>query len=55
MSQAPHAVQMRPGVKMGNTFLTDLMIYDGLTCGIRGIHMGKIVVTFFGNRISSVL
>ncbi|KAJ3616635.1 hypothetical protein Zmor_011770 [Zophobas morio] len=40
MSQAPHAVQMRPGVKMGNTFLTDLMIYDGLTCGIRGIHMG---------------
>lgn len=39
MSQAPHVVHMRPGVKMGNVPLADSMIQDGLTDAFNNIHM----------------
>ncbi len=41
MSQAPHAVHMRNGTKMGNTELVDTMIKDGLWDAFNGYHMGN--------------
>ena len=40
MSQSPHAVNMRNGVKFGNTELTDTMIKDGLWDVFNDYHMG---------------
>jgi len=40
MSQAPHAVQLRGGVKMGNASLTDTMLLDGLTDAFNAYSMG---------------
>ena len=40
MSNAPHAVQMRNGLKMGNGNLIDVMIHDGLTDIFNNYHMG---------------
>jgi len=40
MSMAPHAVQMRAGVKMGNATLVDTMIHDGLWEAFNNYHMG---------------
>lgn len=40
MSNAPHVVNIRSGIKMGNTDLIDTMIYDGLTDAFNNIHMG---------------
>lgn len=40
MSLAPHAVQIRAGVKFGPTTLVDTMLHDGLTDPFHGIHMG---------------
>jgi acetyl-CoA C-acetyltransferase len=40
MSNAPHAVLMRPGVKMGPATLVDTMISDGLTDAFSTRHMG---------------
>ncbi|XP_001951861.2 acetyl-CoA acetyltransferase, cytosolic isoform X2 [Acyrthosiphon pisum] len=40
MSNAPHVVNIRSGVKMGNTELIDTMLYDGLTDAFNNIHMG---------------
>ncbi|KAL2082166.1 hypothetical protein ACEWY4_021984 [Coilia grayii] len=40
MSRAPHTVQMRSGVKMGDTPLQDSIIADGLTDAFHGYHMG---------------
>lgn len=40
MTQAPHAVQLRAGVKFGSTQLIDTMINDGLTDATFNIHMG---------------
>ncbi|MDR3516233.1 MAG: acetyl-CoA C-acetyltransferase [Azospirillaceae bacterium] len=40
MSQAPHVVHLRNGVKMGDATLVDTMIRDGLTCIFNGYHMG---------------
>lgn len=40
MSQAPHAIHMRNGLKMGNGTLVDTMISDGLTDAFSDIHMG---------------
>lgn len=40
MTQAPHAVQMRAGVKLGPATLVDTMINDGLTDAFNDIHMG---------------
>lgn len=40
MSQSPHFVHMRAGVKMGNVQLKDSMVSDGLTDAYKGYHMG---------------
>lgn len=40
MSMSPHAINMRPGVKMGNATLIDTMINDGLTDAFGVVHMG---------------
>lgn len=40
MTLAPHAVQIRAGVKFGSTNLVDTMIHDGLTDAFNDIHMG---------------
>lgn len=40
MSQAPHAIQMRSGVKFGDASLRDTMIVDGLWDAFNDYHMG---------------
>ncbi|MDB2414759.1 acetyl-CoA C-acetyltransferase [Rickettsiales bacterium] len=40
MSQAPHAVHMRNGTKMGNASLVDTVINDGLWEAFNNYHMG---------------
>ena len=40
MSRVPHAILMRPGIKMGNGTLIDTMIHDGLTDAFNHYHMG---------------
>jgi acetyl-CoA C-acetyltransferase len=40
MSQSPHAMHLRNGVKMGNGTLTDTMITDGLWDCFNNYHMG---------------
>ncbi len=40
MSQSPHAMQLRNGVKMGNAAMTDTMINDGLWDVFNNYHMG---------------
>ena len=40
MSQAPHAIHLRDGIKMGDGTMVDTMIFDGLTDAFSGIHMG---------------
>ena len=40
MSNAPHAINMRNGIKMGNGTLIDTMIHDGLWEIFNGYHMG---------------
>lgn len=40
MSQAPHAMHMRDGLKFGDAKFTDTMIYDALTDATDGYHMG---------------
>lgn len=40
MSQAPHAMQLRNGVKMGNATMADTMIVDGLWDAFNNYHMG---------------
>src|SRR3569832_7837 len=40
MSQAPHAANLRDGVKMGDWSLVDTMIKDGLWDAFNGYHMG---------------
>lgn len=40
MSQAPHAVNLRNGTKMGNQQFVDTMIFDALTDAFNGYHMG---------------
>jgi acetyl-CoA C-acetyltransferase len=41
MTQAPHCVQLRAGVKMGGTELVDTMLKDGLWDAFHGYHMGN--------------
>jgi acetyl-CoA C-acetyltransferase len=41
MSQAPHCIHLRNGVKMGNADLIDTMIKDGLWEAFNGYHMGN--------------
>ena len=40
MSQSPHAMQLRNGVKMGNGNMIDTMIQDGLWDAFNNYHMG---------------
>lgn len=40
MSQSPHFIRLREGVKMGDGSLTDSMVADGLTDAYHGYHMG---------------
>lgn len=40
MSQSPHAIQLRNGVKMGNGTMQDTMIVDGLWDAFNNYHMG---------------
>jgi acetyl-CoA C-acetyltransferase len=40
MSQAPHAMHLRNGVKMGDAQMIDTMIKDGLWDAFHGYHMG---------------
>jgi acetyl-CoA C-acetyltransferase len=41
MSQAPHAMHLRNGTKMGDAKLVDTMIKDGLWDAFNGYHMGN--------------
>ena len=41
MSQAPHCLNLRGGVKMGDAQLVDTMIRDGLWDAFNGYHMGN--------------
>ncbi|HEX4569352.1 MAG TPA: acetyl-CoA C-acetyltransferase [Dongiaceae bacterium] len=41
MSQAPHCIHLRNGVKMGNAEMIDTMIKDGLWDAFNGYHMGN--------------
>ena len=41
MSQAPHCIHLRNGVKMGSGDLVDTMIKDGLWDAFNGYHMGN--------------
>src|SRR5882757_5671765 len=40
MSQAPHCIHLRNGVKMGDVQMVDTMIRDGLWDAFNGYHMG---------------
>jgi len=40
MSQAPHAMHLRSGVKMGDAKMVDTMLKDGLIDAFHGYHMG---------------
>ena len=40
MSQAPHAMNLRNGVKFGDASMTDTMIKDGLWDAFNNYHMG---------------
>ena len=41
MSQAPHAMHLRDGTKMGDPAMIDTMIRDGLWDAFNGYHMGN--------------
>ncbi|NJO37120.1 MAG: acetyl-CoA C-acetyltransferase [Rhizobiales bacterium] len=41
MSQAPHCMYLRSGVKMGGAELVDTMLKDGLMDAFHGYHMGN--------------
>jgi acetyl-CoA C-acetyltransferase len=41
MSQAPHCIHLRDGIKMGDGKLVDTMIKDGLWDAFNGYHMGN--------------
>jgi acetyl-CoA C-acetyltransferase len=41
MSQSPHCIHLRNGVKMGDAQMVDTMIKDGLWDAFNGYHMGK--------------
>jgi acetyl-CoA C-acetyltransferase len=51
MSNAPYILRdARFGMQMGNFFLKDLMLEDGLTCSFTGVHMGV-----YGERVAKDL
>lgn len=40
MTQSPHAIPLRSGVKMGSATMVDTMLYDALVDPFHNIHMG---------------
>jgi len=42
MSNIPHAIWMRKGIKYGNVQAVDLMVHDGLWCAFNDVHMGNL-------------
>jgi len=42
MTRAPHALRLRPGARMGEAPLIDVMIHDGLYCSIADAGMGAM-------------
>ena len=40
MTRAPHAIRLRPGSRMGDVPMTDVMVHDGLYCSIADEGMG---------------
>src|SRR4051812_31477249 len=40
MTRAPHATRLRPGAKMGDHTMVDVMVHDGLYCSIADAGMG---------------
>lgn len=43
MTNTPHALYLRNGIKYGNTEILDLMIHDGLSCQFNNnVHMGYL-------------
>jgi acetyl-CoA C-acetyltransferase len=42
MTRAPHALRQRPGAKMGDAPMIDVMIHDGLYCSIADAGMGAM-------------
>jgi acetyl-CoA C-acetyltransferase len=42
MTRAPHAVRMRPNVRMGDQPAVDVMVHDGLYCSIADAGMGPM-------------
>lgn len=40
MSQAPHTIYLRNGIKMGDCKFVDTLLHDGLTDAFTSIHMG---------------
>ncbi|MEO0143908.1 MAG: thiolase family protein [candidate division WOR-3 bacterium] len=43
MTNTPHAIYLRNGIKYGNSEVIDLMIYDGLSCQFNNnVHMGHL-------------
>ena len=40
MSQAPHAIPLRNGTKMGSATMVDTMLYDALIDAFHNVHMG---------------
>lgn len=47
MSNAPHVVYLRPGIKMGNTELMDTMLCDVLLDAFDKMHMGITGKNYF--------
>ncbi len=41
MSQSPHAIPLRTGVKMGPATMVDTMLYDALVDPFHNVHMGN--------------
>ncbi len=42
MTNAPHLVRMRAGIKYGDAKAVDHMVYDGLWCSFNDQHMGNL-------------
>src|SRR3546814_1973065 len=53
MSQAPHCMHLRSGVKMGNAEMIDTMIKDGLWDAFNGYHMGNTAEDRKSTRLNS--
>jgi acetyl-CoA C-acetyltransferase len=42
MTNAPHLINIRAGIKYGDTKAVDHMVYDGLWCSFNNTHMGNL-------------